>query len=376
MAHSPEITPTIETPVEQPASIDEAIALVVSGPSDTHANILKTLSSQQLLAYTSDGLDPLTILNPVTHSLAYLYFITARCLEANSSNGMHMFKLLDHFIQVFDPASMTLAPTRFALLGKALIHLTTVLNKPLLALQSFKQAIERMASSAVLTALHPRFLQACISAKAYRFPLDLLNRDIDLIDTTRYELDIQCFLEYYYYGGIVYIANKQHERALEFLSIAIAAPTVRAVSTIQMMAYHKFILVSLIADGKMRSLPKYTSPDIEKVASVWSSHYLSLIKAFQQTDIGLFQEIASKHSAHFEAFHEIGLVKQCFQSLRRKKIKEMTKVYITVSLEDMVNKIGHLSAKELELVLLEMSRSTLCFYFSDRTTSEDGSFYR
>ncbi|KAI8374995.1 hypothetical protein EDC96DRAFT_437302 [Choanephora cucurbitarum] len=366
MAQSPDIaTPTAETNnvlIEQPTSIDEAIALVVSGPSDAHAGILKTLSAQQLLAYTSDGLDPLTILNPVNHSLAYLYFITARCLEANSTNGMHLFELLNHFIQVFDPVSIQIATARFALVGKALIHLAKVLNKPLLALQSFKVAIERSSTGSVLTALHPRFLQACISAKAYRFPLDLLNRDIDAIDTTRHELGIQCFLEYYYYGAIVYIANKQYRRALEFLLIAISAPTVKAVSMIQLLAYRKFILVSFIVEGRIGPLPKYTSAGIEKVASYWSPHHISLVKAFQTTDLDLFQDIASKHSAYFESFQELGLLKQCFQSLRRKKIKEMTKVYITVSLEDMANKMGPMCAKELEMILLDMVRDLHSVY--------------
>ena len=60
---------------EQP-SIDEAIALIISGQSNSeNATTLDTLTSAQLLAYTSDGLDPLTVLNPVTHSLPYLYFM-------------------------------------------------------------------------------------------------------------------------------------------------------------------------------------------------------------------------------------------------------------------------------------------------------------
>lgn len=46
-------------------------------------------------------------------------------------------------------------------------------------------------------------------------------------------------------------------------------------------------------------------------------------------------------------------MKQCFQSLRRKKIKELTKVYITVGLIEMANKIGT-TPEELELVLIEM----------------------
>jgi hypothetical protein len=58
------------------SSIDEVIALIVSGqPSKRWTSILDTLSKEQLLAYTADGLDPLTVLNPTNYSLAYLYFM-------------------------------------------------------------------------------------------------------------------------------------------------------------------------------------------------------------------------------------------------------------------------------------------------------------
>lgn len=56
--------------------IDEAIALIVSGQTIAeNVATLDTFTAAQLLSYTSDGLDPLTVLNPVTHSLAYLYFM-------------------------------------------------------------------------------------------------------------------------------------------------------------------------------------------------------------------------------------------------------------------------------------------------------------
>lgn len=47
-------------------------------------------------------------------------------------------------------------------------------------------------------------------------------------------------------------------------------------------------------------------------------------------------------------------MKQCLQSLRRKIIKELTKVYITVGLNEMSDKIGGVTPQELELILIEM----------------------
>jgi hypothetical protein len=50
----------------------------------------------------------------------------------------------------------------------------------------------------------------------------------------------------------------------------------------------------------------------------------------------------------------MGLIKQCYQALYRQKIKELTKVYITVGLNEMASKIGDVSLQQLELILIEM----------------------
>ncbi|GAN10932.1 COP9 signalosome complex subunit 3 [Mucor ambiguus] len=336
--------------------IDEAIALIISGQTNAeNVATLDTLTTAQLLSYTSDGLDPLTVLNPVSHSLAYLYFIGARSKDATASNGKHLFEMLSHFIQVFDPEQIQTAPTRFTIIGKALLHLAKVLKQPLLPLQSFKTAIERFSfNQPTLTSLHAPFIRACILAKQYRFPLDLLNRDIEILDTTKNDINIQRFLEYYYYGALVYIGNLNYDRALDFLSIVISVPTQKAISAIQVAAYKNFVLASLIVDGQVRTLPKYTAQGVEKVCRTHASAYLSLVKAFTDTNISMFHDVASKHSGIFESNKHMGLVKQCLQSLRRKIIKELTNVYITVGLNEMAEKIGGVTARELELILIEM----------------------
>lgn len=108
-------------------------------------------------------------------------------------------------------------------------------------------------------------------------------------------------MQYYYYGSIVYIANKNFERALDFLSIVISAPTQKAISAIQIAAYKKFVLVSLIYKGQVGTLPKYTAQGVEKVCKTQSQPYLNLLKAFNDTDLHTFQENATSASALFES---------------------------------------------------------------------------
>ena len=72
------------------------------------------------------------------------------------------------------------------------------------------------------------------------------------------QFDTKYFLLYYYYGGMIYTALKQYSQALYLFEVAVTTPAM-AVSHIMLEAYKKYILVSLILQGKIAPLPKYTS---------------------------------------------------------------------------------------------------------------------
>ncbi|KAI9250010.1 hypothetical protein BY458DRAFT_542522 [Sporodiniella umbellata] len=337
--------------------VDEIISTTLSTKNDwkTLAFDLSLLKTDELLSMTSNGADPLVVLDPSAHSLTYSFFITTRCLHNASEDPKKLYMALRNFVELFDPEQLALAPSIFKSVGSALIHIATVLQQPLLPLQDLKTTIERYSPSPVaFTSLHGDFVRACIKAKMYTFPLSLLDNDMETFEVNQSMIEIQHVLEYYYYGAIVYIAHKRWNRALDFLSIVISAPSEKAVSAIQINAYKKYILVSLIDEGHVKPLPKYTASLVERFCQAQSSPYVHLAETFKKTDIQAFQEIATQSRTMFESDKHIGLIKQCFESLRRKKIKELTKVYIAVRLQDMARKIGDTTPQELEQVLVEM----------------------
>lgn len=57
---------------------------------------------------------------------------------------------------------------------------------------------------------------------------------------------------------MIYTALKKYNQALYLFEVAVTTPAV-AVSHIMLEAYKKYILVSLILQGKITPLPKYTS---------------------------------------------------------------------------------------------------------------------
>jgi COP9 signalosome complex subunit 3 len=101
-------------------------------------------------------------------------------------------------------------------------------------------------------------------------------------------------LEYHYYGAIAYIGNKNFDRALEFLSLVISAPAKKSVSAIQIEAYKKFVLVSLIKNTKLVPLPKYTVNAVEKICKAQAGPYMELVRAFEDTNIKMYEDTVNK----------------------------------------------------------------------------------
>ena len=155
--------------------------------------------------------------------------------------------------------------------------------QPLLVIPIVRTVILRVdPSSSCFTSTHTVFIRLCLRAKAYTEALDVLDKDILHFPTNgekMYNLPLLCghhetsatyitstsqlsadlnyrdHLLYFLYGGMIYIGLKNWERALLFLEIVVMSPTENTASMIQVEAYKKSVLTSLIATGKVRSEP-------------------------------------------------------------------------------------------------------------------------
>merc|ERR1712107_791610 len=85
------------------------------------------------------------------------------------------------------------------------------------------------------------------------------------------QFDAIYLLLYYYYGGCIYSALKNFDRALFFFEVCVTTPT-SAMSHVMPEAYKKYLLISLLVHGDNPksfkdnlSLPKYTSPIVNKL---------------------------------------------------------------------------------------------------------------
>ncbi|KAH9502501.1 COP9 signalosome complex subunit 3 [Bulinus truncatus] len=216
------------------------------------------------------------------------------------------------------------------------------------------QAIQKIQiHPAQLTSIHSSLCQLCLLAKNMKPALLFL--DIDITDISREggHFDAKDYLLYYYYGGMIYTALKNYDRALYCFEIVITTPSV-AVSHIMMEAYKKFTLVCLILHGKIISLPKYTPQVLQRYIKPLCQPYVDLAAVYLQNNLADLRMTVVKHTDIFNRDNNMGLVKQCMTSLIKKNIQRLTKTFLTLSLADMANRVQLTNPKEAEKYVLHM----------------------
>ncbi|BFZ17392.1 hypothetical protein BsWGS_20431 [Bradybaena similaris] len=206
---------------------------------------------------------------------------------------------------------------------------------------------------AQLTSIHANLCQLCLLSKNLKPALRFLDIDVTEISREGVRFDAKDFLLYYYYGGMIYTALKNYEKALYCFEIAVTTPSV-AVSHIMLEAYKKFILVSLILHGKIISLPKYTAQVLQRYIKPLCQPYMDIASTYAQNNSADLRVIVTKHTEVFNRDNNMGLVKQCMTSLIKKNIQRLTKTFLTLSLTDMANRVQLAGPRDAEKYVLHM----------------------
>lgn len=237
-------------------------------------------------------------------------------------------------------------------------HLIKYNLPPVQGIKVLSQAIEKIQLfESQVTAIHSDLCQLCLSAKNFNPALKFLSVDITAISTTDDgNHDVKYFLQYYYYGGLIYAALKNYERSLYFFEVAISTPAL-AMSHIMLESYKKFILVSLILHGKVSTLPKNSSQVIARFIKPLSHPYHELANAFSTSRGEDVRNVMSKYREKYVRDKNLGLVKQVYASLYKKNIQRLTQTFLTLSLADVADKVQLSGPVEVESYILNMIKS-------------------
>ncbi|KAJ3143773.1 COP9 signalosome complex subunit 3, partial [Irineochytrium annulatum] len=359
---------TAAAPV-RPIQLGEIVELALNAGNALERvskNLLPALRmmNPQSLAQGTDC-DPLgdRLINPTDHSLAYLYILVARFKQDQRSPESVVLAHVDlasEFSKSFDARQVWLAPDMMLQLGQQLglvadrlgmLGMPVGIIRNLLLRSSYVYRVSGGgAPTHSLTTLHPILMKYCLLSKMYSMARPIVMTELTSIEQEKFELTIQTFLLYHYYGGMVLIGLKEFGLALDFFHLCISAPA-NACSAIQVEAHRKHILVSLLHTGHVTQLPKYTSQVVTRSCASQSQAYADFAKAFESGNPARVAAELAKHLDVFTRHRNFGLARQCMDDLVRREIIKLTRTYLTLSLVDIAKAVGIEGASDVDLAV-------------------------
>ncbi|KAJ5824415.1 hypothetical protein N7447_006755 [Penicillium robsamsonii] len=239
---------------------------------------------------------------------------------------------------------------------------------PLLGATLVKDAMLRLdPSCAVFTSNHLLLVRLCLQAKAYSCALPVLNRQIChfpiSLGRSSSEPSVPCadhgssvsfmteasevssklsyreYLQYFLYGGMVYMALKEWRNALHFLGIVVSTPSTSYVSMIMVEAYKKWVLVGLLENGKLCSPPSITAPHVVKVYQSLARPYIILAHAFERGDLKRLNAEIDAATGVWCADNNVGLVSQVRGAFFSQTVIKLGKTFAALTVADLSKQV-------------------------------------
>jgi len=345
--------------------------LDMEGGSENTKNLITWLrANDSQIAQHADSLDVvIDKLSPASNAAALCILLNIQMSRMTFRDPQYTFAYIGNFCKTCDPTQIRRVNREFVDLVLQYSKVALENNQAMTALPALRAAVERFRPYEwVLTPLHSEFLKVCLKAKHYTYALPVLDKPI-LDVMPKYTLtSVFGFLLYFYYGGLIYIGVKRFHSALQCFHICLGCPG-QAVSAIQMDAWKKFVLVTMIETGEVPAPPKNISQALSRVlqhrsmaASIGTAYY-ELTECFRQRDMSKLRTLLSAPEAAdaFNRDQNLGLAKQCLPALQRRLVLQLTSTYLTLSLEDLRTKAYIGSIAETESLLFDMiTRGQLC----------------
>lgn len=208
-----------------------------------------------------------------------------------------------------------------------------------------------------LTPIHADLCLLCLDSKCLKPALKLLEieyTDIRKLNTDKEE-DVKQYLLFYYYGGLIYTALKDFEKASFYFEVVLTIPASH-MSPIMQETYKKQIILSLLISGRVSDnlLPKYTSPCVFRQRKQVAQPYLKLANEYSSLNYESIQQVIRENAELYEKDENMGLINQCLTQVHKRNIQRLTKTFLTLALKDVADHVGLASEREAETYIVNM----------------------
>jgi len=304
-------------------------------------------------------------LNVSKHSVAVSYLLGFKAGE--KMDDPQLLSFLNQFnvlVRHADPAQIALCPRPFTDALRVYVDILKREKNFLTLIPTLKRCVSVLQGSSenrgMLTFAHCDLVFCCVETMCYHQALPLVDCDIIQVQGGGCVRSIDN-LRYFYYCGLVQIAMKKYKEAMEALTMVCTAPS-ESVSLIQIDAYKKYILCSLIRKQSLVALPRYTPRILTRYFPKFCGEYLELNQAFDSkanSDALGRQKMKKAIEKNLDLYvkdHNFGLVKKVRASCDRNAVKKLTSVYTKLSMEKVNALCRFDSVEDTKKVVLDMIR--------------------
>lgn len=149
------------------------------------------------------------------------------------------------------------------------------------------------------------------------------------------KLTVESVLEYEFLSGLLYCSRFRWESARAAFERVISHPTRDGgVSTIMTDVYSKWLLVSLLVNGRTPEIPANTGANAKKTYETLGKPYAAIASHFDAMAAVSLKEEVERHAPLWRKDRNTGLVRQVLAAHQKWQIMDLRNVYSKVSLAD------------------------------------------
>ncbi|KAI1293966.1 cop9 subunit [Xylaria venustula] len=142
-------------------------------------------------------------------------------------------------------------------------------------------------------------------------------------------------LEYDLLCGMMYCARREWSKARVAFERLVTYPSKDSgVSKMMIEGFSKWILVSLLSEGKHSETPSYTSPATSKLFALLGRPYISLATAFASDDVEQLRVTAGAEAQTWMEDGNVGLVSEVMASYQKWRILSLQDTYTKISISE------------------------------------------
>ncbi|KAF7712873.1 Uncharacterized protein PECH_001847 [Penicillium ucsense] len=340
------------------------------------ASLREAVSAKYLGDLTRDE-SLLDHIDPTADSLLYLYILRAQIqiFQEESRQSLPavllptgwLWSKIVSYLKSFNPVQSRYVGEEWRQVVELVAQIAQASSQPLLAARVVRDAMLRLdPSCTVFTSTHLVLVRLCLRARAYSCALPVLDKyvchfpssqpgagavfvpilcashDSSLSFITEKsglsaKLTYKDHLQYYLYGGMIYMALKQWTKAIHFLQIVISMPTTASVSMIMVEAYKKWILANLLEKGKLPSTTNLMVTSHSRVYQSLAKPYVSLAQAFESGDLKRIEEEIEAARDVWHADHNLGLVSQVHCAYTKHTVERVKKTFAALTVDELLH---------------------------------------